>query len=622
LDIPGLNLVAISLYAPEYGKAVSILFNFSATYFIKVKDPHNARRKIDKEMYYEQEDFIEFADVEDMIIDIFKGADVIAANGKFDIKVARKYNFYNFKLTDDTVAQAHHLDPDGRAGLKQSAKRYLGITMTTYEETVGQKANNIDWTMVDWDAYGSYSCNDALITYYLAEELNRRLEKYPKMVEVYKKLALPITEVVADMEYNGVKVDVKMLKSMSSKIHAEITELEETIYDITGVEFNIGSSKQLGEIMFDRLNYPVIERTEKGARAVGESVLKELDFRGYKLPKYLLTYRKLVKLQTTYIDAIPEMISVDGLLHANFNVNATRTSRFSSSNPNLQNQPNNKQYPVRKAFIPRAKDRVLLVGDHSQIELRILAHFSKDKNLTRAFIDGLDLHQQTADNINNLTGLHLSRSQGKTLNFATVYLMSPDSLMYRLNADLAEEVTSGKISEEEYNEYKVTLRQARQMINGFFNVYSGVKGYINRLAEKVKEEGRVYTLGGFGRPIPELRNKRTFSAGRRLAINTKIQGSASDVLKMAMVKIADQLTKEHLDAKLILQVHDELVYDVKGSDALRVKELVRDIAENVFPGCSVPLLFDIDIFHNWAEMKAGKDIVGDSILSYILSDLV
>ena len=764
LDIASLQLVAISLYSPEYEKAVSILFNFSASYYIKVKDPQNTRRKIDKEMEYEQTDFIDFEEAKDIIVDIFKGADIIAANAKFDIKVARKYDFFNFNLKDDVVAQAHHIDPDSRAGLKQNVKKYLKINMDTYEDTVGQKANNIDWTEVNWDVYGSYSCKDALYTWYLSEVLSSKLAKYENIQREYRNIAIPITLVIADMEYNGVKIDVPLLKKMGKEITGKIKELEEIIYDIAGVEFNIGSSKQLGEVLFDRLHYPVIERTEKGARAVGEGILKELDFRGYPLPKYLLTYRKYTKLKTTYIDAIPEMIGDDGLLHGTFNPNGTRTSRLcvgedtlietnrglirigelipeeegvveiegykalthkgeykdiqyginkgyeemyevelengykiqctlehkfltncgwlslrvilliynehngvdivsyiheafkpirliratkvgvkkvcditvkdhssyigngmvnhnSSSSPNLQNQPNNKEFPVRKAFIPRAKDRVLIVGDYSQIELRVLAHYSKDVNLTQAFLDKVDLHSKTANDINKVTGLHLSRAQGKTLNFATVYLMSPDSLMYRLNADLAVEVTQGKITEEEYLKHKVTLRQARQMINGFFGVYSGVKKYIEALALKVKEEGRVFTLGGFGRPIPELRRRTTFSMGRRLAINTKIQGSASDIIKMAMIKIKDRLYRENVDALMILQVHDELVFDVNKHDAKKALKIIREEAEGVFPTCRVPLLFDIDIFSNWAEMKGGKE-QKDYISELVINNLI
>ena len=317
----------------------------------------------------------------------------------------------------------------------------------------------------------------------------------------------------------------------------DIAKFKEEIFDKVGVEFNIGSSKQLAEMLFDRLGYPVIKKSDKtGARSCDEDTLKELAFKGHDVADDILDLRKLEKLKGTYIDAIPLMVDSDGRLRGNFNQSGTATGRFSSSQPNLQNQPNNKHYPIKSAFVPRNGYKFIVV-DWSTIEIRIMAHESGDKKLIELLNAGRDIHQETTDSINKQFNLTLTRGDGKTINFAVLYLMGAGSLAYTLNKELKKRLKEGTITMDEYKKLVVTKRIVQNIIDGYFNTYTGFRQFIQDETAESKNTGWVWTMGGRRRPVYELRKRETFGIGQRRTVNTIIQGGAGDLMKLGIIKL-------------------------------------------------------------------------------------
>ena len=599
------KIIGLSMHNPKEGSSVFIQFNFEDTYTTKEKDPKGGRKKVDVTHTYRKTDAIEFSEAKPYLEVLFEDAECICANAKVERKIFHKYGITNWRIKDDVNLMSWMLNVDTPSGLKDNAKAELNLSMPSYAETVKQKVGNIDWNEVNWDAYAEYGALDAFATWELREVFKPKIEKFSALEQCYRKLELPLTYHVADSEIAGIRIDIGYLKKLSVEAGKAIDLAEQKIYDDIGVEFNINSSKQLAEILFDRLAYPVIKKSDKtGARSVDEGALKELAFKGYDIADDILEYRKLRKLKTTYLDSIPLKVDSDGRLRGSFNQQGAATGRFSSNNPNLQNMPNNEEFPVKRAFIPKDGYK-FLVYDWSTIEVRIMAHESGDENMIRIFTEKRDIHQETTDSVNNLVGLTLKRGQGKTINFGVLYLMGAESLAYMLNKQLRTEVKSGKISREDYDRNFVTEKTAQKIIDGYFNTYYGFAHFVKTETDAVKSSGWSWTLGGRRRPVPELRRAGQYGAGRRKAVNTPIQGGAADLIKLAIIKLAEMYVHEALDAETLLYVHDELVIEVREDQAEIASGLVKHVMENIFPNCKVPIAAEGGIYDDWAGLKQG-----------------
>lgn len=600
------ELIGLSIYDERNGiPAVFIQFNFSSTYIEKIADPNGGRKKLDVTRKYSKTDAIEISEALPYLRKIFEGANCICATAKVEWKIASKYGFANWVIEDDVNMMSYLLNVDNENGLKANAKRELKLEMPSYVETVGQKVDNINWNLVDFYKYAEYGARDAWATYKLRDIYLPRISEFPALLKCYKSLEIPLTYEVATSEMRGVEIDVEYLREMSKVITEAINEAEQEIFDEIGCEFNLSSPTQLAEILFDRLGYPSGAVSEKtGKRSVNEDTLKELAFKGYDVADDILDYRKLEKLKSTYIDSIPLMVDKDGRLRGNLNQLGTATGRFSSSKPNLQNQPNNKRFPIKRAFVAR-KGYKLLNLDWSTIEIRIMAHESGDEKLIELLNAGRDIHQETSNAINGQFGLTLDRNQGKTINFAVLYLMGADSLMYTLNKSLKGQYKEGKITMAELKKLLISKQVAQQIIDGYFNTYTGFTQFIKNEVANSTQTGWVWTLGGRRRPVHELRSKKTFGFGRRKTVNTIIQGGAGDLMKLGVIKLAKMYREKRYDATTLLYIHDEYVIEVREDQAERCYKDCVEIMTNIFPSCRVPILCEGGIFDDWGGLKGG-----------------
>lgn len=408
------KLIGLSIYSDNSSfPATFVQFNFDYDFFVKEKDPKGGRKKVDVWRTYRKTDAIDIQEALPYLHKIFDGAKCICANAKVEWKIFSKYGITNWEIVDDVNLMSWMLNTDTPNDLKSNARKELGLTMTSYTDTIGQKPDNIDFRIVDWEEYGRYGALDAYATYKLRDVFKPQIAQFPALEGCYRKLELPLIKEVARSEMAGVSIDVDYLNQLTKEIDVEIEKTAERIYEEVGIEFNIASSDQLGHVLFDRMNCPVIKTSEKtNKRSVDEDTLKELAFTGYDIADSILDYRKLVKLKSTYTEAIPKKVDADGRLRGSFNQSGTATGRFSSSSPNLQNMPNDKKFPVKRAFVPKPGYKFLCF-DWSTIEIRIMAHESGDPVLTKLLQEGRDIHQETCDSINSQFGLTLDRGQGK-----------------------------------------------------------------------------------------------------------------------------------------------------------------------------------------------------------------
>ena len=625
LDCYDAEIIGLSVFDPSCiyeGTPVAptyIQFNFGYDYTTKESDPNGGRKKVEVTHRYTKKDAIDIEEALPHLIKMFDGAEVITANGKVEILMAMKYGFHNFTVKHDVVCMSYMLDCTINKGLKDNGKRELGMDMPSYEDTIGMKVGNINWNKVDFEKYAEYAARDAFVTHHVFEKLFPRLQALPGVLECYNKLEIPLIPEVAISQMEGVEIDVPFLNKMSIQIAKDIEKLEKEIFKTCGVrEFNLGSSKILGEVLYDRLGYPEGAMTKGGKRSVAEDTLKQLAYEGYEVAELILEHRKLGKLKSTYVDAIPLMLSSDGRLRGSFNQFGTETGRFSSSKPNLQNQPNNDEYPVRRSFVPKRGYKFIVV-DWSTIEIRVMSHESNDMVLVELLNAGRDIHQETTDKINAETGLSLKRSDGKTLNFGVLYGMGAEKLAYTLNKGLRDQVRKGKITEEEYQERFVTKEMAQKMIDGFSRAYAGFTAWGEYITAKAKESGFVQTLGGRIRPLPELKSKYTYYSGKRKAINTMIQGGAGDLMKLGIIKLSKMYLEKNYDAKTLLYVHDEFVIEVKESQANQCLQDVIYLMNNIFPNCRVPILCEGGVFSSWADMKTTKKEVKNEVAELLIN---
>ncbi len=510
-----------------------------------------------------------------------------AQNAKFDLLALRSAGVQLAGLDFDTMLASYVLDPGRRShGLDVLALEFLDHTMTSYADLCGKGRSTIPFDECPVEAARDYSCEDADMTLRLRKIFEPQLESH-ELTRLLDGVEIPLINVLAEMEWTGIAIDLPWFLSLKKRFQADREAVEKQIYETAGTEFNINSNPQLREILFDKLNLPVLKRTSTGP-STDVSVLTELAEEGHRLPTLLMEYRELSKLENTYLDALPRLVNPKtGRLHTSYNQTVASTGRLSSSDPNLQNIPIRRELgrDIRRGFIPR-KGWQLLAADYSQIELRLLAHLSRDPAFVDAFQAGGDIHRQTAALIFDVPLAEVTgtmRSRAKTINFATIYGQGPRALSLQLGIEHAE---------------------AKEFIARYFERFQGVRNYLDAMIAFARENGYVQTIFGRRRYIPELRernfNIRAF--GERTAANSPIQGSAADLIKIAMIRIDDTLRTKELQSKMLLQVHDELVFEILPDEMDQVQELVKYEMEHAAE-LSVPLVVDLGVGENWLETK-------------------
>ena len=510
-----------------------------------------------------------------------------AHNAKFDVLLLRNLGIKLAGLDFDTMLASYVLDPGRRShGLDVLSLEFLDHTMTSYADLCGKGRSAIPFEECPVEAARDYSCEEADMVLRLRELFEPQLESH-ELTRLLEGVEIPLIDVLAEMEWTGITIDLPWFASLKQRFQSGREEVERQIYQTAGTEFNINSNAQLREILFERLNLPVLKRTSTGP-STDASVLTELAEEGHALPNLLMEYRELSKLESTYLDALPRLVNPKtGRLHTSYNQTVATTGRLSSSDPNLQNIPIRRELgrDIRRGFIPR-RGWKLLAADYSQIELRLLAHLSGDPAFVEAFRAGGDIHRQTAALIFDVALADVTstmRSRAKTINFATIYGQGPHALSRQLGIEHAE---------------------AKAFIARYFERFQGVRNYLDAMVAFARENGYVQTIFGRRRYIPELRernfNIRAF--GERTAANSPIQGSAADLIKIAMIRIDDGLRTNQLESKMLLQVHDELVFEVSPSELDQVQALVKLEMENAAQ-LSVPLVVDLGVGANWLETK-------------------
>ena len=510
----------------------------------------------------------------------------IGQNIKYDLEVLWQSGVKMEGLNFDTMLASYVLNPTASHNLDNLAMVHLDRTMISIDELIGKGKDQISMSQVSVEDVSRYACEDAEVTYELKAVLEKKL-KEQGLERVFYEIEMPLVPVLAEMEMTGVKVDVDYLRGLSREMGAKLRELAGKIYELAGEEFNIGSPKQLGRILFEKLKLPRKRRTKTGY-STNERVLRSLS-QLHELPALVLEYRHFSTLKSTFVDNLPQLINPKtGRIHTDFNQAATATGRLSSSNPNLQNIPvrSEEGRQIRRAFIPSQEGWLLLVADYSQVELRILAHITGDERLVEAFQKGLDIHSATASLIFDVPIDQVTpdmRRKAKTINFGIIYGMGANRLSQEL---------------------RISYGEAKRFIESYFKTYPGIQAYLEQTVKDALENGYVTTLLGRRRYIPEIRSAKQVTAeyGKRLAINTPIQGTAADIIKLAMIKIHDYLKSTGKRAKMILQVHDELVFDLPEDEVDEVRDKVREIMEGVLP-MRVPLKVDINVGENWLEAK-------------------
>ena len=511
----------------------------------------------------------------------------IGQNLKYDLHILKNYGLEIRGALFDTMVAHFILKPDQKHNLDAMAGQYLNYSTVRIEELIGSKGSGqASFRSVDLEKAKEYACEDADITYQLAGIFQNQL-KEQGFAELSDSIEMPLIRVLTDMEHHGVKLDVEALKLYAEELRSQIIEVEGEIFKLAGTEFNINSPKQLGEILFERLKIisePRKTRTKQ--YATGEEVLTRLEDKHPIISK-VLEYRSLKKLLSTYVDALPQMVKAGtGKIHTSFNQAQVTTGRLSSNNPNLQNIPvrDERGREIRKAFIPEKDSNLFLSADYSQIELRLMAHLSGDKGMIEAFVNEEDIHLATAAKIFKTDPGSITREMraaAKTANFGIIYGISAFGLSQRMH---------------------ISRSDARQLIDGYFSTYPRVRAFMDECIRMAREKGYVETMYGRKRYLPDILSRNSVVRGNaeRNAINSPIQGSAADIIKIAMVRIHELLEKENLKSSMILQVHDELNFDVIPGEVKRVRQIVKEQMENAAT-LSVPLTVEMGEGRNWLE---------------------
>ncbi len=510
----------------------------------------------------------------------------VGQNVKYDMSVLAHYDIAVRGFAYDTMLESYVLDSTAsRHDMDSLALKYLGYKTIKYEEVAGKGKGQINFSEVPLEQAGPYAAEDADVTLRLHEELWPRLREIPSLEKVFREIEMPLVPVLSRMESNGVRIDATMLKAQSHELAQRILQVEQEAQDLAGQPFNIGSPKQIQEILYDKLGLPVLRKTPKGAPSTAEEVLQELAL-DYPLPERILEWRGLSKLKSTYTDKLAEMINPrTGRVHTSYHQAVAATGRLSSSDPNLQNIPVRKVEGrrIRQAFIPDEGD-LMMSADYSQIELRIMAHLSGDPGLCKAFGEGADIHRSTAAEVFGAAPAEVTDEQrraAKAINFGLIYGMSAFGLARQL---------------------KIERAAAQEYIDLYFSRYPGVRDYMDRTRELARERGYVETLFGRRLHVPDIgaSNMARRQYAERTAINAPMQGTAADLIKLAMIAVDRWIQEEAPSVRMIMQVHDELVFEVPreqlGEAEARVRELMAGVAD-----LAVPLVVDIGHGANWDE---------------------
>jgi DNA polymerase-1 len=509
----------------------------------------------------------------------------VGQNIKYEWIVLKRYGIHLQGIEGDTMIASYLLNPTKHThDLTEIAQEYLDRSVTNYREVVGSGMKEVTFDQIEFEKARDYSCEGAEVTLQLSRVLFPKL-KEDGFKELFDAVEMPLVIVLAKMEMNGVKIDPDLLREYSKEIESQLQQKMERIYGLAGEVFNINSSQQLGKILFEKLKLPVGKKTKTGYSTDGE-VLTKLSLH-HDLPLEILAYRNMSKLKSTYIDALPRLIHPEtGRVHTSYNQTVTATGRLSSSDPNLQNIPVRAEEGnrIRQAFVPE-KGWLILSADYSQIELRILAHVSRDETLIKAFLNGEDIHARTASEIFEIPMEQvtpLKRREAKVINFGIVYGMSAYGLSQQLGTD---------------------PKIAQTYIDEYFEKYTGVRTYIERSLEEARQKGYVMTLLRRRRYLPDIHSP-TFAirqATERMAINSPLQGTAADIIKLAMIRVQDRIEELGLSTRMIMQVHDELVFEVPEEELEKAISMIRDRMESVMD-LSVPLKVSIDSGKNWGEV--------------------
>jgi len=529
---------------------------------------------------------LQFDEIRELLEPLFNSKSLkIAHNYKFDYIILSRAGVEINGPVFDTMVAAYLIDSSQRLKMDTLSKTYLGYEPIPIEDLIGKGKGQKSMADIPFEDIANYACEDADITYRLYEILKEKLDE-DELLKIAETVEFPLIEVLAEMEQNGVHIDKEMLASFSEELTKDLEELETEIFERTGEEFNLNSPQQLGTILFEKMDLPAGKKTKTGQYSTSESVLSKLAVE-YEVPSLVLDYRSLKKLLSTYVDALPKLINPEtGRIHTDFNQTVAATGRLSSSNPNLQNIPirTKRGREIRKAFIPKEGYK-MLAADYSQVELRVIASISGDENMIEAFKNGEDIHSRTAkeifnlDSIDEVTADH--RRKAKEVNFGIPYGVSAYGLASRLG---------------------ISNNEGKEMIDQYFERFPGIQKYIDETIQFAKENEFVSTLLGRRRYIPDInsRNWNVRGFAERMAINMPIQGTAADIIKLAMIHIQKFIKDENLKSRMLLQVHDELIFDIAPEEEQDVPAKIKDLMENAYE-LDVPLDVEMGLADNWLD---------------------
>ncbi|SNR28631.1 DNA polymerase I [Maribacter sedimenticola] len=557
---------------PITAELVGIAFSWEATKGFYIPFPYNKDET--QKLLEELRPFFESETIEK-----------IGQNLKYDIKVLDKYNIDVKGPLFDTMLAHYLINPDMRHNMDVLSETYLNYTPISITELIGKKGKNqLNMRDVPLEKQTEYAVEDADITYQLAQHFRPEL-KEANTEKLFNDIEIPLLRVLADMELEGINLDKEFLNSLSQDLNDDIATLEAKIYEVAGEEFNIGSPKQLGEILFDKLKLvDKPKKTKTGQYSTAEDVLSYLA-KDHEIIQNVLDYRGLAKLKSTYVDALPEQVEPStGRVHTDYMQTVAATGRLSSNNPNLQNIPirTERGRQVRKAFVPRDENYTLLAADYSQIELRIIAALSEETTMIEAFKNGEDIHASTASKVFGVPLEEVTREQrsnAKTVNFGIIYGVSAFGLSNQTNLSRSE---------------------AKELIDTYYKTYPKLRNYMSEQVDFARENGYVQTILGRRRYLKDINgsNAMVRGAAERNAVNAPIQGSAADIIKIAMINIHKKLEEKKFKTKMLLQVHDELVFDVYKTELDELKHLIKAEMENAYK-IAVPLDVEVGVGDNW-----------------------
>jgi DNA polymerase-1 len=511
----------------------------------------------------------------------------VAQNLKYDLKVLLKYGIKIAGPQFDTMLAHYLVNPDGRHSMDVLAEKYLNYKPISITSLIGKKGKNqLSFSDVQIEKAKEYACEDADITFQLKQKIYKELMD-KQLAHLMVRLEMPLVPVLSDVEMEGIRVDDKFLNDYSIELERMSNEIEKSIYEMSGVTFNIASPKQLGEVLFDHMKIDAkAKKTKTGQYKTDEATLEKLSAEN-QVVSDILNYRKINKLRSTYVDALPKLIHPKtGRVHTHFSQAVAATGRLSSTNPNLQNIPIRTDLgkEIRKAFVPRDENHTLLAVDYSQIELRIVASIAEDKGMIEAFNDNMDIHTATASKVFGVALKDVTKDQrykAKSVNFGLIYGQGAFGLAQNL---------------------KISRTEARELIDAYFEQFSGVKKYMEDTINFCRENGYVKTIMGRKRFIPDINsnNQTVVGFAERNAINAPIQGSAADMIKLAMINIHRRLMNMQTGAKMILQVHDELLFDVPKKELDNIQKIIKHEMEIAMP-LKVPVVAEAGNGNNWLE---------------------